>query len=100
MRAYDFRCSPNNGHRQDTSACPFLATADSLDQQRPPENPLSIHLSAVTPSGGLTQSGGNRRTSTSSICPVADLRCVVPYAASAIACRPLARVMAIVEPIP
>jgi len=26
MRAYDFRCSPNNGHRQDTSACPFRAS--------------------------------------------------------------------------
>src|SRR6267154_2231336 len=25
MRAYVFRCSPNNGHRQDTSACPFRA---------------------------------------------------------------------------
>ena len=25
MRANDFRCSPNNGHRQDTSACPFRA---------------------------------------------------------------------------
>ena len=24
-RAYDFRCSPNNGHRQDISACPFRA---------------------------------------------------------------------------
>jgi hypothetical protein len=25
MRAYVFRCSPNNGHRQDTSAGPFRA---------------------------------------------------------------------------
>jgi len=25
MRANVFRCSPNNGHRQDTSACPFRA---------------------------------------------------------------------------
>src|SRR5258707_10493668 len=25
MRAYVFRCSPNNGHRQDTSVCPFRA---------------------------------------------------------------------------
>ncbi len=26
MRAYVFRCSPNNGHRQDTSAGPFRAS--------------------------------------------------------------------------
>ena len=26
MRAYVFRCSPNNGLCQDTSACPFGAT--------------------------------------------------------------------------
>ena len=26
MRANVFRCSPNNGHRQDTSACPLRAT--------------------------------------------------------------------------
>src|SRR5260370_36809212 len=25
MRAHVFRCSPNSGHRQDTSACPFRA---------------------------------------------------------------------------
>jgi hypothetical protein len=41
-----------------------------LHQHRPPENPLSIHLIAITPSGGLTQSGEKRRTSMSSICPV------------------------------
>ncbi len=28
MRAYVFRCSPNNGHRQDTSAGPFRASSD------------------------------------------------------------------------
>ena len=28
-RANDFRCSPNNGHRQDTSACPFRAICGS-----------------------------------------------------------------------
>src|SRR5712671_7687614 len=27
MRANDFRCSPNNGHRQETSACPFRASS-------------------------------------------------------------------------
>ena len=30
MRAYVVRCSPNNGHRQDTSACPFRAIRDIL----------------------------------------------------------------------
>src|SRR6266478_2189491 len=34
MRAYDFRCSPNNGHRQDTSACPFRANRTHAPQQR------------------------------------------------------------------
>src|SRR5258706_13263600 len=29
MRANVFRCSPNNGHRQDTSACPFRANSGS-----------------------------------------------------------------------
>src|SRR5258705_5875499 len=29
MRANVFRCSPNNGHRQDTSACPFRANNGS-----------------------------------------------------------------------
>jgi hypothetical protein len=28
MRANVFRCSPNNGHRQDTSECPFRALAE------------------------------------------------------------------------
>src|SRR5260370_14201775 len=28
MRAYVFRCSPNNGHRQDTLAGPFRASSD------------------------------------------------------------------------
>jgi hypothetical protein len=28
-RANVFRCSPNNGHRQDTSACPFRAKSGS-----------------------------------------------------------------------
>jgi hypothetical protein len=27
MRANVFRCSPDNGHRQDTSACPFRANS-------------------------------------------------------------------------
>jgi len=34
MRAHVFRCSPNNGHRQDTSACPFrchFRTSRSVD---------------------------------------------------------------------
>src|SRR5204863_10077481 len=29
MRANVFRCSPNNGHRQGTSACPFRAKTGS-----------------------------------------------------------------------
>src|SRR5258707_835145 len=29
MGAYVFRCSPNNGHRQETSACPFRAMSGS-----------------------------------------------------------------------
>ena len=31
MRAYVFRCSPNNGHRQDTSPCPFRAMSRHHD---------------------------------------------------------------------
>src|SRR5260221_630228 len=31
MRAYVFRCSLNNGHRQDTSACPFRANTGSRE---------------------------------------------------------------------
>src|SRR5258708_13005754 len=30
MRANVFRCSPNNGHRQETSACPFRAMCGRL----------------------------------------------------------------------
>src|SRR5258707_15274333 len=36
MRAHVFRCSPNNGHRQDTSACPFRA------KLRHPPTPTSM----------------------------------------------------------
>ena len=34
MRAYVFRCSPNNGHRQDTSACPFRATTGLMHRSK------------------------------------------------------------------
>src|SRR6266403_4509269 len=36
MRAHVFRCSPNNGHRQDPSACPFRA------KLRHPPTPTSM----------------------------------------------------------
>jgi hypothetical protein len=39
MRANVFRCSPNNGRRQDTSACPFRAKTGS-------DKPYSITSSA------------------------------------------------------
>jgi hypothetical protein len=38
MRANVFRCSPNNGHRQDTSACPFRADIVAKVENRRPDN--------------------------------------------------------------
>ena len=70
MRVYVFRCSPNIGHRQDTSACPFRAksrpseTLRSLESRdrpvgnRPPsQNPAGdrIDVNLPGPFGALNQ---------------------------------------------
>src|SRR5258706_9789013 len=41
-----FRCSPNNGHRQDTSACPFRAQADIARLTQSPRQRAAASKSA------------------------------------------------------
>src|SRR5260370_36174303 len=52
MRAYVFRCSPNNGHRQDTSACPFRANNARRLETSGSRCPHSITSSARASSEG------------------------------------------------
>jgi hypothetical protein len=65
MRAYVFRCAPNNGHRQDTSACVrtiiYVLITFSLVAELPSNNygksPLIISSKKCLPESALAEIG-------------------------------------------